>query len=191
MPRTRTVRRIASSRVTDERRIHVPIHLRWGDLDAFNHVNNATMLKLLEEARVRVFWSPIVGEQAPDTAVIEAGLDARELTLIARQEIEYLAPVPYRRDPLDVQMWFGKLGGSSVEVCYEVYSPATDDDQTLYARASSSVVLVDAATFRPTRLSDEMRAAWSPHRQRHRSRQSSGSRQTAASPRRRARSPGP
>ena len=144
-------------------RIHVPIHLRWGDLDAFNHVNNATMLKLLGEARVRVFWSPIVGEQAPDTAVIEAGLDARELTLIARQEIEYLAPVPYRRDPLDVQMWFGKLGGSSVEVCYEVYSPATDDDQTLYARASSSVVLVDAATFRPTRLSDEMRAAWSPH----------------------------
>ena len=76
--------------------MHVPIHLRWGDLDAFNHVNNATMLKLLEEARVRVFWSPIVGEEAPDTAVIEAGLDARELTLIARQEIEYLAPVPYR-----------------------------------------------------------------------------------------------
>ena len=55
-------------------RMHVPIHLRWGDLDAFNHVNNATMLKLLEEARVRVFWSPIVGEEAPDTAVIEAGL---------------------------------------------------------------------------------------------------------------------
>jgi len=145
------------------RRIHVPIPLRWGDLDAFNHVNNATMLKLLEEARVRVFWSPVVGEEAPDTAVIDAGLDAGELTLIARQEIEYLAPVPYRREPLDVQMWFGKIGGSSIEVCYEVYSPLSDVDQTLYARASSSVVLVDAATFRPTRLSDEMRAAWSPH----------------------------
>ena len=144
-------------------RIHVPIHLRWGDLDAFNHVNNATMLKLLEEARVRVFWSPIVGEEAPDTAVIEAGLDARELTLIARQEIEYLAPVPYRRDPLDVQMWFGKLGGSSVEVCYEVYSPATDAEQKLYARASSAVVLVDAETFRPVRLSEQMRAAWAPY----------------------------
>lgn len=143
--------------------MHVPIHLRWGDLDAFNHVNNATMLKLLEEARVRVFWSPIVGEEAPDTAVIEAGLDARELTLIARQEIEYLAPVPYRRDPLDVQMWFGKLGGSSVEVCYEVYSPATDAEQKLYARASSAVVLVDAETFRPVRLSERMRAAWAPY----------------------------
>jgi len=144
-------------------RIHVPIHLRWGDLDAFNHVNNATMLKLLEEARVRVFWSPVVGEDAPDTAVIDAGLDAGELTLIAHQEIEYLAPVPYRRDPLDVQMWFGKIGGSSIDVCYEVYSPISDTEQRLYARASSSVVLVDAATFRPVRLSARMRTAWEPY----------------------------
>ncbi|WP_336631223.1 MULTISPECIES: acyl-CoA thioesterase [unclassified Microbacterium] len=144
-------------------RIHVPIPLRWGDLDAFNHVNNATMLKLLEEARVRVFWEPIVGEEAPDTAVIDAGADAAVLTLIARQEIEYLAPVPYRREPLDVQMWFGAIGGSSVEVCYEVYSPLSDADQTLYARASSVVVLVDAQTFRPTRLSARMREAWGPY----------------------------
>jgi len=146
-----------------ETRIHVPIHLRWGDLDAFNHVNNATMLKLLEEARVRVFWSPIVGEEAPDTAVIDAGLDAGELTLIARQEIEYLAPVPYRREPLDVQMWFGKIGGSSIEVCYEVFSPRSDETQVLYARASSAVVLVDAQSFRPVRLSDRMRTAWTPY----------------------------
>ena len=27
-------------------RLHVPIPLRWGDLDAFNHVNNTSMLKL-------------------------------------------------------------------------------------------------------------------------------------------------
>lgn len=144
-------------------RLHVPIHLRWGDLDAFNHVNNATMLTLLEEARVRVFWSPIDGEHAPDTAVIEAGVDAGALTLIARQEIEYLAPVPYRREPLDIQMWFGKIGGSSIEVCYEVYSPLSDAPQTLYARASSAVVLVDAQTFRPVRLSDRMRSAWTPY----------------------------
>ncbi|MFT4052361.1 MAG: thioesterase family protein [Microbacterium sp.] len=161
MPRTRTVRPIASSPVTE--RIHVPIHLRWGDLDAFNHVNNATMLKLLEEARVRVFWAPHAGEEAPGTAVIDPGADAEAVTLIARQEIEYLAPVPYGRDPLDVQLWFGKLGGSSVEVCYEVFSPAGPDEQKLYARASSIVVIVDARTFRPARLSPRMRDAWTPH----------------------------
>jgi acyl-CoA thioester hydrolase len=143
-------------------RIHVPIHLRWGDLDAFNHVNNTSMLKLLEEARVRVFWAPVAGEAAPATAVIDSGIASGTLTLIARQEIEYLAPVPYRRDPLDVQMWFGKLGGSSIEVCYEVFSPLGSVPQELYARATSVVVLADAATGRPQRLSDAMRLAWQP-----------------------------
>jgi len=143
--------------------MHVDIHLRWGDLDAFNHVNNTSMLKLLEEARVRVFWMPVAGEAAPDTAVVESGLEAGTLTLIARQEIEYLAPVPYRREPLDVQMWFGKIGGSSIEVCYEVFSPVSDRPQTLYARAASTVVMVDVATGRPTRLSPLMREAWAPY----------------------------
>jgi len=144
-------------------RIHVPVHLRWGDLDAFNHVNNATMLKLLEEARIRVFWTPDAGEQAPDTAVMDAGFSSGELSLIARQEIEYLAPVPYRREPLDVQMWFGKLGGSSVDICYEVFSPLGTSPRVLYARATSTLVMVDATTFRPVRLSDAMRAAWAPY----------------------------
>jgi len=147
----------------EARRMHVPIHLRWGDLDAFNHVNNTSMLKLLEEARVRVFWVPEAGESAPDTAVIDSSLASGVLTLIARQEIEYLAPVPYRRDPLDVQMWFGKIGGSSVEVCYEVFSSRGSEPQSLYARAASTVVQVDAATGRPVRLADSTRRAWLPY----------------------------
>ncbi|MET0735780.1 MAG: acyl-CoA thioesterase, partial [Microbacterium sp.] len=76
-------------------RLHIPIQLRWGDLDAFNHVNNTAMLKLLEEARVRAFWLPEPGEDAPDTAVLDSSIFSGVLTLIARQEIEYLAPVPY------------------------------------------------------------------------------------------------
>lgn len=147
-------------------RLHIPIHLRWGDLDAFNHVNNTSMLKLLEEARVRAFWLPLPGEDAPGTAVLESSLHTGVLTLIARQEIEYLAPVPYQRHPLDVQMWFGKLGGSSIEVCYEVCSPvetAGAHGQTVYARATTVVVKVDAATGRPLRLSAEERQAWEPY----------------------------
>jgi acyl-CoA thioester hydrolase len=158
----------------EHRRLHVPIHLRWGDLDAFNHVNNASMLKLLEEVRVRAFWRPAADEDAPPTAVLDSGIDAGTLTLIARQEIEYLRPVPYQRNPLDVQLWFGKLGGSSIEVCYEVFSPQSSvragvskrgapGEQELYARASAVVVMVDAATGRPVRLTDEQRSAWSPY----------------------------
>ncbi|THE07272.1 acyl-CoA thioesterase [Microbacterium oleivorans] len=143
-------------------RIRVPIHLRWGDLDAYNHVNNAAMLKLLEEARVRAFWVPGAGERVVPTAVIDASHGAAHLTLIARQEIEYLAPVPYQRDPIDVQMWFGKIGGSSAEVNYEVFTPKGQQPQTLYARASTVIVQVDAVTGRPVRLSSETRSAWEP-----------------------------
>ena len=145
-------------------RLHIPIHLRWGDLDAFNHVNNTSMLKLLEEARVRAFWVPAPGEAAPPTAVLDSSIFSGVLTLIARQEIEYLAPVPYQRHPLDVQMWFGKMGGSSIEVCYEVYSPAETADlqRVLYARATTVIVKVDAATGRPLRLTAEERQAWAP-----------------------------
>jgi acyl-CoA thioester hydrolase len=147
-------------------RLHIPIHLRWGDLDAFNHVNNTSMLKLLEEARVRAFWLPEEGETAPPTAVLQSGLRSGVLTLIARQEIEYYAPVPYQRHPLDVQMWFSKLGGSSIEVAYDVCSPvdtAGADGQTVYARAATTVVKTDAVSGRPVRLSPEERAAWEPY----------------------------
>jgi acyl-CoA thioester hydrolase len=146
--------------------LHIPIHLRWGDLDAFNHVNNTSMLKLLEEARVRAFWTPAAGEQAPATAVLDSSIFSGVLTLIARQEIEYLAPVPYQRHPLDVQMWFGKIGGSSIEVCYEVVSPeetAVDGRRTVYARATTVIVKVDAETGRPVRITTEERDAWEPY----------------------------
>ncbi|WP_314647306.1 thioesterase family protein [uncultured Microbacterium sp.] len=144
------------------RRLHIPIQLRWGDLDAYNHVNNTSMLKLLEEARVRAFWRPGPGEEAPDTAVLDSGIDEGALTLIARQEIEYLAPVPYQRRPLEVQMWFGKLGGSSVEVCYEVHNDPAATTRVVYARSTAVIVLVDARTGRPMRLTAEMREAWEP-----------------------------
>ncbi|MER7796050.1 thioesterase family protein [Microbacterium sp. NPDC096154] len=147
-------------------RVHVPIHRRWGDLDALGHVNNTSMLKLLEEARLRAFWkSEDPADQAP-TAVFEGGVlegGGPVATLIARQEIEYLAPVPYQHKPLDVQLWIGRIGGSSAEVCYEVYSPLGGEPQVLYARASAVVVLVDTTTGRPARLPASVREAWEPY----------------------------
>lgn len=145
------------------RRLHVPVHLRWGDLDAFGHVNNVSMLKLLEEARVRALWAPEVGEPAFPTAVMPSGADAEVITLIARHEIEYLRPVPYRPEPLDVRLWFGSLGGASAEVCYEVHSPEDSLEPVLYARSSAVVVAVDPRSGRPVRLAPHVRAAWQPY----------------------------
>ncbi|MFG6401609.1 acyl-CoA thioesterase [Microbacterium sp. P04] len=148
-----------------DRRVHVPIPLRWGDLDALGHVNNTSMLKLLEEARLRAFWKGDGTEPAPATAVFEMDVlesGGSSATLIARQEIEYYRPVPYGQRPLDVQMWIGRIGGSSADICFEVYSPLGTEAPVLYARATVVVVIVDTSTGRPTRWNAIEREAWAP-----------------------------
>ena len=143
-------------------RVHIPVSRRWGDQDALGHINNVSMLKILEEARLRAFWREEGTENSPlavfDEDTVSGGGSAR--TLVARQEIEYLAPAPYGREPLDIQVWIGRLGGSSVEICYEVFSP---DGSACYARSSVTVVLVDSETGAPTRLPAEVRATWKPY----------------------------
>ncbi|RUQ97534.1 acyl-CoA thioesterase [Labedella endophytica] len=143
-------------------RVHVPVHLRWGDLDAYNHVNNVELMRLLEEARVRAFWRSGEDEDGVDRgmALIEAEVGADTVTLIARHEVVYLAPIAYRRAPLDVQLWISHLGGASLDVCYDVFGSG-EASGDLYARAVSTIVLLDTATNRPRRITDEERLAWS------------------------------
>lgn len=146
-------------------RLHVPTPLRWSDLDAYGHVNNARMLSLLEEARIVAFWVSTEAEEhavGASTAVIDATPGSDTVTLIARQEVEYLAPIPYQRQPLDIELWIGHMGGASLDVCYEVFSPAGVEPRVLYTRAISTVVLIDAVLQKPRRISDRERAAWEP-----------------------------
>ncbi|MGO2112637.1 MAG: acyl-CoA thioesterase [Pseudoclavibacter sp.] len=149
-------------------RHHVPMRLRWADLDAYNHVNNSRLLTLLEEARVRTFWTGDDGERSP-LAVIEGQQGAATQTLIARNEIEYLAAIPYQAQPLDIQLWIGKLGAASSLVCYEVWSPVLDSDpdntegRTRYVIAASTIVFLDTATQRPRRIGEAEREAWAPY----------------------------
>jgi acyl-CoA thioester hydrolase len=142
-------------------RLHVDIPLRWSDFDAYAHVNNAEMLRLLEEARIQAFWRPDEGTgPGADTAVLDARPGAEMIALIARQEVEYLAPIPYMRAPVDIEMWVGRIGGASLEVCYEVYSPAGAEPRILFTRAATTLVMVTAATGKPQRIPQELRAAW-------------------------------
>lgn len=137
-------------------KITVPVQMRWADIDGYGHVNNAAMLTLLEEARIATFWSAGVdGEQRKDTQVLGAGAGATSHTLVARQEIEYLAPLVFTQVPVRVDLWVGRIGGASLDVCYEVF----DGGGSVCAKAATAVVLVDAASGRPRKLTPEERAA--------------------------------
>jgi len=155
-------------------RLHIPIPLRWGDLDAYGHINNVEMLRLLEEARVRSFWraDDLAGDGdpagegdpgLPPTAVLDLTADSTIWSLVSRSEIEYLVPMPYSRAPIDVEVWIGRLGGASLDICFELYSPLGVEPRALYARAATEIVTVDAASGRPTRIPAELRAQWAAY----------------------------
>lgn len=147
-------------------RLHVPVGLRWSDLDAYGHVNNVNLLRLLEEARIATFWLPEHGSDSTPTgalALVKAQPGEETRTVIAHHEVEYLAQIPYQRDPLDIEMWLGKIGGASFEIYYEIWSNENHNPRTLYGRASTTLVFLDAESNRPRRIRDEERAAWAPY----------------------------
>ena len=145
-------------------RLMVPVPLRWADMDAYGHVNNVAMLRLLEEARIAAFWRHPEAVDPGPAAVLDAGPGAQTHTLVARQEIEYLRPLGYRRDPVTVEMWLGHLGGASIDVCYQLTAPV-DGRRAVFVQAATTLVLIDAATQRPRRISSDERAVWEQYRE--------------------------
>jgi acyl-CoA thioester hydrolase len=145
-------------------RLHVAIQLRWSDFDAYAHVNNAEMLRILEEARIQAFWRPDEGAgPGAATAIIDARPGSDTISIIARQEVEYLAPIPYMRTPIDIEMWIGRMGGASIEICYEMFSPVGVTPRVLFTKAATTLVMVTAATGRPVRITDSLREVWEPY----------------------------
>jgi acyl-CoA thioester hydrolase len=132
------------SRMASERsqRYSADVPLRWSDMDAYGHVNNVQFLRLLEDARVIGFQEWFGQERS----VLDQGV------LVARHEIEYLAPLEFRHAPIAVDMWATRIGGASFDLAYEVRDPAQVGD-TLYARAETTLVLYSFADSSPRRLS--------------------------------------
>jgi acyl-CoA thioester hydrolase len=131
-------------------------------MDSYGHINNVQVLRIVEEARVRALWG--AGEPgALPTAVLDPSPEAAVKAVVASTVIEYLAEMPYQADPIDIELWLGKIGGASLEICYELYSPAGATPRTLYARATSTIVTIDGVTGSPARVPDVARHAWADY----------------------------
>jgi acyl-CoA thioester hydrolase len=136
----------------DGSRYRVNVPLRWSDMDAYGHVNNVQFLRLLEDARV-IGFEEWFGQ---DRSVLAEGI------LVARHEIEYLAPLLFRVPPIVVEMWATRIGGAGFDLAYEVRDGAALD-ATVYARAETTLVLYDFATTRPRRMEADLRSILEAH----------------------------
>jgi acyl-CoA thioester hydrolase len=107
-------------------------YVRWGDLDAFGHVNNATYLVFAQEARFA--WSKMLE------------------MVVARAEVDFIAPIYTGDIYIDVEIWVNKVGNSSFGLTYEMKS----GDEVL-ARVKTVQVTVSMETKKSRPINDAER----------------------------------
>jgi acyl-CoA thioester hydrolase len=107
-------------------------YVRWGDLDAFGHVNNATYLIYAQEARFA--WSKMFE------------------MVVARAEVDFIAPIYTGDIYIDVEIWVNKIGNSSFGVTYEI-----KNGQELLARIKTVQVTVSLETKKSRPINDAER----------------------------------
>ncbi len=145
----------------------VLLELRWGDMDAYGHINNVTQMRLLEEARVRAFGSPTADRDAPNVTgplgVVPScvGVEIPPVfsevshthdILVTSHAIEYRAPIPYREGPVAIDTVISKVAPVVMTVGYVIAEP---DGSKAYTVAETDVVFVDRESGRAQRLQEE------------------------------------
>jgi len=119
------------------------IAIRWHDLDALGHVNNAVYATYLEEARDRWLAGVLgLGETLWDY-------------VLARLAIDFRRELKQDDGPVVVRTRLGRLGTSSVTLHEEIAARAG----WVAAEAESVIVARDAAAGRSRPLTEAERAA--------------------------------
>jgi acyl-CoA thioester hydrolase len=125
--------------LTHERRIEV----RWRDVDALRHVNNAVYATYLEEARDG-WLEQALGDDGPMWDYV-----------LARVAIDFRAEVGLGEEAVLARVSLARIGTSSLTLREEIRKL----DGTLAAEAESVIVARDRDTGRSRPLTDPERAA--------------------------------
>ena len=120
------------------------IAIRFADVDAMGHVNNAIYLNYFEQARMQFFQ-----------AVIRGDWDwKRDGIVLARNEVDYMRPL-LLQDHVLIDTHVEKIGSKSLTFAYEVYDES-DAGRVVYAKGRSVIVSFDYHTGQTT----EVPALW-------------------------------
>jgi len=122
------------------------VPVRWSDIDMYQHVNHATMVTMLEEARVP-FLSPAFAVD-----ITSVGL------LIAEVKVGYKGQLRLTDSPLQVTMWVSRLRTVDFTIGYEVRSvhAAPDSRPAVIAETQLATFSIDEQKL--VRLSADHRA---------------------------------
>ena len=118
--------------------------VRWDDIDAFGHVNNAKYLTYIQEARFQWSFYQYASKSEKPTLV--------EM-VVAKAEIDYLVPIYEGGRFYDVNLWVASIGNSSFVMGYEVVG----DNGVVHAKVKSVQVAVSMETKKSRPLTEPER----------------------------------
>jgi acyl-CoA thioester hydrolase len=118
--------------------------VRWDDIDAFGHVNNAKYLTYIQEARFQWSFYQYASKSEKPTLV--------EM-VVAKAEIDYLVPIYEGGRFYDVNLWVESIGNSSFVMGYEVVG----DNGVIHAKVKSVQVAVSMETKKSRPLTEPER----------------------------------
>ena len=125
-------------------RVEREIQIRWGDLDAMQHVNHAVYLSYLETAREDWFADLLAG----------TGADSMQFA-IRRLELDFLSQLTVADDPARVEVALAAVGISSLTTRERILAGS---DGRVALEAVCVSVHLDAAKLRSAPLPDAVRA---------------------------------
>ena len=105
--------------------------IRWADMDMLGHVNNTAYFRFMEQARIEWIYAN------HRDAFRETG------PVIANASCTFIVPLVYP-GTVEVRMFLGELGRSSVGSFYELWMEGTK-----YAEGAAKMVWIDVPTGRP------------------------------------------
>ena len=117
--------------------------VRWDDLDAFGHVNNAKYLTYAQEARFDWGYSQFA-ENKEGSVLIEM--------VVARGEVDYLLPITDGGSFYDLNLWVESISNSSFVMGYEVAKGAV-----VYAKMKTVQVMIDLGSRKSRPITDAER----------------------------------
>ncbi len=126
----------------------VPISVRWDDLDAFNHVNNAAYLTYAQEARL-AWLARIEGTWFDETM----------MPVVAAAQVNYRRQLGWPAE-IVVELAAIHLGNSSITVSHRIVDAS--DAACLYADGEVVMVWIDPNSGRPVALPEAIRGACQP-----------------------------
>ena len=121
------------------------VPVRWSDIDMYQHINHATMVTILEEARVP-FLSPAFAVD-----ITSVGL------LIAEVRVAYKGQLRLTDSPLQVTMWISRLRTVDFTIGYEVRSVSAAPDAKPAVIAETQLAAFSIDEQKLVRLSPEHR----------------------------------